>query len=804
MLPFRRPFLQTTASAVAYPNLPALSAAPLAVYGVTRQVAGYGGPCVRVQRVSDGAQADIGFWGNGLDIAAARSFAGGVALTPGVLLMVTDYDKSGNGQHATFMGRCFLISDRDTYGPAYADTPSISINSQKLTNQAAGSAQAAMAFPSTLSINAQAVADFAVLKPFTTTYRQMLTVLGASSGSARSTFYTSDGGGGGVTLGTTVSGSYAGKAAAYAFAPRANHQVVASVSKAGGAVSYLEDASSTAAGTVDSQTLTGGGFGVTTVSDYYAALDYKVRSLWPTSLTDAELSLIANAYQAAFGTAKKINRLVWAGSSTPMGQGTLSLGTTSQMQGYVNLLVGLLDRPVDLYNTAISGRQLTDCNSAAANEVDTLVLAGCNNIAVIDAGSNDAVNGADGPTIYGRIKTWVAARRSAGLNRIGVVTIKQRSDITGTNETNRQTANSSIRSGQADLGYDFLIDADALVVMQAPFAAGDIYMSPETGGSPFIHASPLGHSMLAQAGAAAVRSVLLNGTAPASIIAIKSAAVTLGALGLTSTSAAIGSPFSATITGRTTGSTLAATSSDGTSVSVSGSTVSGTFSAAGSPTITLTETLSGASNTPKSSTVSVTVSAAAPSAPAVGDVILIHPYDSRAGSPGSAAATEAGWNSYDQKTGGTLALINATGASTPLTAKLANGNMTSGNAGGKTTGNNSGAVPDDVLQSSVYADKTNATGFGTSTLIDLTISGLTTGTQWKVEVVGSRAVTSRVESVNVNGGTAQTFDVGNNTGIGTTFTSISPTSGGTIDVNVTQSGSETYCYLNAVRLTRTA
>jgi len=69
--------------------------------------------------------------------------------------------------------------------------------------------------------------------------------------------------------------------------------------------------------------------------------------------------------------------------------------------------------------------------------------------------------------------------------------------------------------------------------------------------------------------------------------------------------------YSGTVTGTTTGSTLVATSSDSTSLTVTGTgltrTVAGTFSAAGTPTITLTETLAGAINTPRVTTFKLNV-----------------------------------------------------------------------------------------------------------------------------------------------------------------------------------------------------
>lgn len=82
---------------------------------------------------------------------------------------------------------------------------------------------------------------------------------------------------------------------------------------------------------------------------------------------------------------------------------------------------------------------------------------------------------------------------------------------------------------------------------------------------------------------------------------------TLNALLLSSTSFLTGGVTSVGITGKTAGSSIAATSSDGTTLSVSGSTLSGTFTAAGSRNITLVETLAGATNSGRQSVVGVTI-----------------------------------------------------------------------------------------------------------------------------------------------------------------------------------------------------
>lgn len=67
-----------------------------AAFGTALLVSAYTGPCVRVRRSSDNAQADFGFVGRWLDVAAIRAFVG-----TGSGYFATWYDQSGNGRHAT-------------------------------------------------------------------------------------------------------------------------------------------------------------------------------------------------------------------------------------------------------------------------------------------------------------------------------------------------------------------------------------------------------------------------------------------------------------------------------------------------------------------------------------------------------------------------------------------------------------------------------------------------------------------------------------------------------------------------------
>ena len=81
----------------------------------------------------------------------------------------------------------------------------------------------------------------------------------------------------------------------------------------------------------------------------------------------------------------------------------------------------------------------------------------------------------------------------------------------------------------------------------------------------------------------------------------------LNALYLSSTAFTAGTMFNATIAGATPGSTITATADDGTTLNVTGELLSGTFTTAGSKTITLTEALAGYFNSPNQNQIVVAV-----------------------------------------------------------------------------------------------------------------------------------------------------------------------------------------------------
>lgn len=125
---------------------------------------------------------------------------------------------------------------------------------------------------------------------------------------------------------------------------------------------------------------------------------------------------------------------------------------------------------------------------------------------------------------------------------------------------------------------------------------------------------------------------------------------TLQALTLSPTAATVGQAFTATISGRTAGSTLSLSGAGAAGLSISGTTVSGTPTTAGP--VNLVETLAGATNSPRTSTGVMTV-AAAPVAPTLGALAV---------SPSSTTVGTAYSGAISGRTSGSMLSLAGAGA----------------------------------------------------------------------------------------------------------------------------------------------
>ncbi|ACB95751.1 SGNH/GDSL hydrolase family protein [Beijerinckia indica] len=130
--------------------------------------------------------------------------------------------------------------------------------------------------------------------------------------------------------------------------------------------------------------------------------------------------------------------------------------------------------------------------------------------------------------------------------------------------------------------------------------------------------------------------------------------VTLSLSPLTGTAS---SAYIGTITGQTPGSTIVATSSDGTPLAVNGTTVSGLFTTGGTKTITLKETLTGATNSPNTTSINLAINAVSSLVP-----LTLSPLTVQAGGvfSGVITGTTSGSTVDAASTDGTLLTINGT------------------------------------------------------------------------------------------------------------------------------------------------
>lgn len=169
-------------------------------------------------------------------------------------------------------------------------------------------------------------------------------------------------------------------------------------------------------------------------------------------------------------------------------------------------------------------------------------------------------------------------------------------DISGTGLFNRAQAALLRSIGGQSLPYRFIISEDILDAVDAGYFSGNFVAdSIQYGGTD-----------------GAYTTIQLSFKSDGQVIWVPTnGETTLTVLDMTPKTVVHAVAYSGTVVGTTAGSTLTATSSDSTSLTVTGTgttrTVAGTFSAAGTPTITLTETLAAATNSPKVTTINIQV-----------------------------------------------------------------------------------------------------------------------------------------------------------------------------------------------------
>ena len=336
-----------------------------------------------------------------------------------------------------------------------------------------------------------------------------------------------------------------------------------------------------------------GAWSITSVPDYEAKTSYS----WTFTATDgagnsSSQNVAVTITDVAEGPVQ--SNLVLVGDS---------IGAGSQGGGNIAFSMLALGPNVAVTNLSVSATTVqqaldTAVADSGSGRIQQLFDAAKGRAVVIQRGTNDFVqNNVTGSQLYAVMTSLVTLYKTQGF-RVAVETTLPRSDANWntTRETNRTSFNTLVRGNAA--GADLIIDSAS-----DPVIGDGTNTDLTTYYADKLHLNAAGQTRKSDIYKAALPNLLSQMPRER----------TLADLTLSNTTVAAGSAFSATIAKRMFGTTITASSSDGTALSVVGSTVSGNFAAAGTPQITLVETGTGAGNSPKSTVIGVTVSAGAAS-----------------------------------------------------------------------------------------------------------------------------------------------------------------------------------------------
>jgi len=425
------------ASAVSSASLPSVATAPAGVYGLKKLIDAYSGPAVRVMRVSDGVQQDIGFAGSDLDTSTALAFRGA-----SVLKVLTVYDQTGHGNH--------LTQETPANQPVlYLDkgAPSIVLGGF-------------LTIPATLTADRANVSMLAVTRDVDSYVTGGLFYMGATTGPmdlglqgfvscfASQPVYDDK-------LGSVTpnDGSTVGTASA---------AIVGIVSSPTGITIHRDGNTGTSAA-VSSKMMTGGGqFGRTL--DAPGRQDMLAWVFYPAALSDPDVTEVKNSLKTIFATNSWTPSLNVAlqGDSKTFGVDTPNNLTLARQLS--TLLPGAVIR-----NMGVSGQTINENKTKFTSP--RFKEAGAVNVIGLYEGTNDlggaSVHGGDrAEAIWGYYQTFVAGARANGWDRVVCCTITPRSigNFTPAMETQRVLLNQMIRANKDHL-FDAIADFDGIAAL---------------------------------------------------------------------------------------------------------------------------------------------------------------------------------------------------------------------------------------------------------------------------------------------------------------------------------------------------
>ena len=448
-------------------------ALPLYAYADRKLTASYAGPGVRVLRVSDSAELDIGFDVGGLlDAAALDSFLGAE-----LGRVVTYYDQTGNGFHA--------VQTTPADRPYVANLLGVG---PRVVSRAGN-----MVVPAGVSGTRRLSHMFAVSSAYSSNLSSGIMQFGSSATSTNNCIL--------FTASAQLSGYRLvnGVGANTAFKTQNRDVLVEASSSATGVYLAQNEESTTAAAAADIA-LTGGFVGGAPVLGATFNGEQYMRSCiqYGRILSVGERAALRAALYSSFGIASApANRVIWEGDSITAAEGV----QTTAYNGFVKQAIPTLPA-LDHYSTALGGDQLQNEIPNYANEVGALLTQYGSGIVFLFLGTNDLTLGSrTSAQIYADLQTMCGSIR-ANSGEVIVTTLLPNNAWNGTQQTTRNDFNTLVRTNWASFA-DGLADFAADATMGPQAAAANTALYPDG-----LHPSPLGHSYLAPIAAAAVQALL--------------------------------------------------------------------------------------------------------------------------------------------------------------------------------------------------------------------------------------------------------------------------------------------------------
>lgn len=421
--------------------LPTLTTAPSLVLSTTKLVEAYSGPAVRVQRVSDDVEQDIGFTSKYLSKNAADAFRGTSDLG-----VKTWYDQSGNGFH---QAQAAKVNQPGLYAHAsYNGAPAISFDSGGIAATPRSKFMACAAGP---TINKQAFTEFYLIAPnfsFNDNYYGSFPVDATTV-----SLYTA----------VTTIGMKGNNGTGFVSVPSKIPPVNPAVLRWQGGSSAkrfgLNGANYDSAGAPTAGTVTGKAFGRwnnTTPSSYDGEFDIIAYVCYPASLSDADCQAVEAALYAQCNVALTPTvKLVFDGDSRTEGWGQ------SRNSPWVRKILQSLSTPVYATNMGVGGQLLNAMavNVAARVAVQYSASYAKNIVIMGGPGINDFTNGRSAAQVQTDFTTY-----ANGINanqKLIASTVPIRDTSTTAQNDARVAFNTWLRANWATYA-DALVDLDAL------------------------------------------------------------------------------------------------------------------------------------------------------------------------------------------------------------------------------------------------------------------------------------------------------------------------------------------------------